>query len=102
MISRRLRIAIVVAVTALSSGIPQVALAALDDDCCTSPCDGFDGKRCPPNCPSGVCAKVHVSLGAVVAPSVGPRLITSRSIVIAEPTPQLPPVVTGVFHPPIA
>lgn len=99
---RSLRILVVLAVTALTSGIPQVVAAAMDDDCCAESCDGFDGKRCPSNCNSGLCAKVHASLGAVLTPCFGPRPMSGRAVVVAQTSPELPLVVTGVFHPPRA
>jgi len=99
---RSLRLIVVFVVTALTSGIPHVVSAAMDDDCCTEFCDGFDGKRCPPNCDSGSCAKVLASLGAVLAPSLRPRPVTARAVAVAESSPELPLVVTGVFQPPRA
>lgn len=101
MILRRVRVMVAIAVTALSSGIPHVVMAALDDDCCTEPCDVFDGKRCPPYCQSVVCAKAQVSLGAVVASSVVPQPIRPQVVVVNHATPELPLVVNGPFHPPI-
>lgn len=102
MILRPVRVMVAIAVTALSSGIHRVVIAALDDDCCTEACDGFDGKRCPPNCKSVVCARAHVSLGAVVASSVVPQPIRPQAVVVNHATPELPLVVNGLFHPPIA
>jgi hypothetical protein len=99
---RSLRILVVLAVTALTSGIPHIVAAAMEDECCADSCDGPDGKRCPPNCDSGVCAKVHASTGALMAPCLGPRSASVRAFVVAEASPELPLVVTGVFHPPIA
>jgi hypothetical protein len=99
---RSLRLLVVFAVTALTSGIPHVVTAVMDDDCCTESCDGLDGKRCPPNCDGGLCAKVHASLGAVLAPCLGPRPMSGRAVVVAQASPELPLVVTGVFHPPRA
>ncbi len=96
-----LRILVAVAVTALSAGIPQAVMAALDDDCCTEPCGGPDG-RCPPNCRTGSCTEGQSSLGAVVAPSVGPQAMGPRAVVVAERAPRLPLGVTGPFHPPRA
>jgi hypothetical protein len=98
---RSLRILVVLAITALTSGIPHI-VEAVDDDCCTESCDGLDGKRCPPNCNSGLCAKVQASLGAVLAPCLGPRPMSVHSVVVAVASPELPLVVTGVFHPPRA
>ncbi len=99
---RSLRLIVVFVVTALTSGIPHVVAAAMDDDCCTESCDGPDGKRCPPNCDSGECAKVQASLGASLAPCLGPRPAAAGAVAVAEACPELPLVVTGVFHPPIA
>lgn len=99
---RSLRLIVVFVVTALNSGIPHVVAAAMDDDGCTESCDGFDGKHCPPNCDSGPCAKVHASLGAVLAPCLSPRPVTARAVAVAEACPELPLVVTGVFQPPRA
>ena len=102
MILRSLRLLVVVAVSVLTSGIPHVLAAALDDECCNESCDGsLDGKRCPPNCERGTCAKVSVSLGAVLAPCLGPRPMRSETVFVTAVTPELPLVVAGVFHPPI-
>lgn len=105
MILRPLRVVVALAVIALSSGIPQVVAAALGEDCCTEPCDGFDGERCPPSCPpcpTGVCGRAHASLGAVVATPVIPQPIVTHANVIDQATPELPLVVSGLFRPPIA
>jgi len=100
---RHLRLLVVIAVSVLTSGIPHVLAAALDDECCTEACDGsLDGKRCPPNCERGTCAKVSVSLGAVLAPCLAPRPTRSEGAFVAALTPELPLVVAGVFHPPRA
>lgn len=101
MTSRSLRMLVVLAIAALTSGIP-VVVAAVSDDCCTESCDGPGGERCPPNCDSGSCAKVHASLGAVLAPCLGPQPTSVRSVVVALASPELPLVVAGVFHPPRA
>lgn len=103
MTMRRLRLVVVIAVSVLTSGIPHVLAAAVDDECCTEACDGSpDGKRCPPNCNRGTCAKVSVSLGAVLAPTLGLWPTRSEGVFVAAATPELPLVVAGVFHPPIA
>lgn len=102
MTSRSLRILVVLAISALTSGIPDVVAAAVGDDCCTESCDGPGGERCPPNCDSGSCAKVQASLGAVLAPCLDPRPAGVRSILVALASPELPLVVAGVFHPPRA
>jgi hypothetical protein len=99
---RSLRLIVLFAVTALTSGVPHVVAAAMDDDCCTESCDGVDGKRCPPNCDSELCAKAFASLGAVLPPCLSPRPVTARSVAVAEACPELPLVVTGVFQPPRA
>lgn len=97
-----IRIFVAVAVTVFTSGVSQVVAAALDDECCVEACDGsLDGKHCPPNC-TGPCAKVSPSLGAVVAPCLGPRPTSGHDVVVANALPHLPLVVAGVFHPPIA
>lgn len=102
MILRSLRLLVVVTVTVLTSGIPHVVAATMDDDCCAESCDGLDGKRCPPNCDSGSCAKVLASLGAVLAPCLSPRPVAARAVAVAEACPELPLVVTGLFQPPRA
>jgi len=101
-ISRSLRTLVVLAITALTSGIPHVVAAAMDDDCCTASCDGLDGKRCPPNCDRGSCAKVQASLGAVLAPCPEPRPMSVRFVVVTQASPALPLVIAGVFQPPRA
>jgi len=99
---RSLRILVVLVVTALTSGIPHVVAAAMDDDCCAESCDGPDGRRCPPNCDGGLCAKVYASTGALMPPCLGTRSTSARAVVMAEASPALPLVVTSLFHPPIA
>ncbi len=101
MTSRSLRMLVALAIAALTSGIP-VVVAAVGDDCCTESCDGPGGERCPPNCDSGSCAKVQASLGAILAPCLGLRPMSVRSVSVAFASPELPLVVTGVFHPPRA
>lgn len=102
MILRPLRVMVTIAVLGLSSGVPQGVMEALDDDCCTDPCDGLDGKRCPPNCEGVICAKAHVSLGAVVASSFVPQPIRPHAVVADHAMPELPLVANELFRPPIA
>ena len=103
MTMRHLRLLVVIAVSVLTSGVPHVLAAALEDECCAEACDrSLDGKRCPPNCERETCAKVSVSLGAVLAPCVGPSATCIERVLVAAMAPELPLVVSGVFHPPIA
>lgn len=98
-----LRILVVITVTALTSGIPHVLAVALDDDCCTQACDGsLDGKRCPPNCDRGACAKVHAAVTAIAAPTHGVDATFGIAITLAQLPPALPLVTSGLFHPPRA
>jgi hypothetical protein len=98
---RLLRLALAAALIALASGVPHAVLAALDDDECASPCDGdVGGKRCPPNCTQGACARSDLSapipLGIV-------ELLRPDSMDLAPAgavAPVLPLVTRGVFHPP--
>ncbi len=100
MSTRVLRVALVVSVF---TGVPQLLAAAMEDDCAAA-CDGaLDGKHCPPNCAQGVCATVHASLAAVEAPCHGPAAVTIvRTVVVAQASPRLPVLTSGVFRPPRA
>ncbi|WP_242344958.1 hypothetical protein [Anaeromyxobacter terrae] len=100
---RVLRVLVLVAVSAFTSGAAQILAAAMDDDCAAA-CDGaLDGKHCPPNCAQGVCAKVHVSLATVATPCHCPAAATIvRTVFVAQASPRLPVLTAGVFHPPRA
>ena len=101
MFVRLLRVALCTVLVGVASGIPHVVLAAFDDDACAVQCDGdVGGKRCPPNCAQGACAKsvfsVAVGVHAVEAP-----LPESRELApLGLSAPVLPLVTHGVFHPP--
>lgn len=100
---RALRVALAVAFAAVVSGVPQVAYAALADDCCVEQCDSErDGRDCAPNCPSPSCVKVfptavpqsrNDAVARAERPDPGPACVAA---------PVLPLVVSGVFHPPRA
>lgn len=96
-----LRVLFAAALVAIVSGLPQAGYAVLVDDCCAERCESErDGKSCPPNCPSASCLKVFPSAipqsrGAAVA-SV-PRREPRADAVVG---PELPLVLSGVFHPP--
>lgn len=96
---RLLRIAVSTALIALSSGAPYVVLAALDDDCCSGPCDGDDG-GCPPNCTQGACARTISTAAVAGACTQVPRMGSMEQAPVAILAPALPLVTRGVFHPP--
>ena len=100
-LARLLRIALCAALVALASGVPQVVVAAMDNEGCAGSCDtDLGGKSCPPNCAQGACAKSVVSVPPPLA-DAGEPVHSSRQAVLPETcAPVLPLVVTGVFHPP--
>jgi hypothetical protein len=94
----------VVALIALASGALNVALAAIHEDDCATPCDGDSGPRhCPPNCQQGACAKIQPSTaaGPAIAPTAAFLGVTQHATALVG-SPDLPVFTSGLFHPPRA
>lgn len=97
---RALRLAVVLTVSFLFSGVPQ-AVSAASSDCCDERCEGsLGGKECPPTCGLGACAKVRPALsvgaGTPLEVPMSPGITYARE----DRRPVLPVVTSGVFHPP--
>jgi len=70
---------------------------------CATDCGGSDGqKHCPPNCPSGTCAKVSPATIATVPYQVAQPTRVEQSHPSAPAKPHSAPELGGVFHPPRA
>jgi hypothetical protein len=98
-----LRLAVVVGLALVASGVPSVILAAeagADADC-SSGCDTLPGGDCPPNCSSGPCARIVPSL-ASVAFEVPAHASEPTRVGEGVPERLASGVVRGVFRPPRA
>ena len=94
------RVLLVLVLAAFASGAPTVVRAALDEHCCEQGCDDPDeGKPCPPDC-SGPCAKVASPLTPISAGSLVRKPAALSTASTGTIAPELPLVVSGVFHPP--
>jgi hypothetical protein len=95
---RLARVLIAIAMAIVASGM-STALAWVADECCDDGCPGALDGNCPPNC-SSPCAKIRAALDAQATPTLSlPR--EESSFACGDPAaPDLPLIVTGVFHPP--
>ena len=98
---RLLRVALSVAFIALASGVPNAVLAAFDEGDCGAPCEAdAGGKRCPPNCTQGTCARSIFSVSDPVLAAEAPLPDSTELASAGVAAPVLPLVTRGVFHPP--